>query len=218
MTHRAARCERPCTMRRAQTAVMASFDRRARPVAPSGVRPVDGLGRRRFLTLAGLLASFGQRVGLAQPVAATFGLPEFLDLSRRLTGRAALDRQTAKTYLAAFLATSGNQARLVELLQQGSAITRVTAGARTHDPRRLVHGRVSARWPSGAGHPFGRADVAGGRHPGTRDLCRRDGILVAPTRPDPRLTWTTRPTSSLSGPGLQVRSSLPASRAPGSRS
>ena len=130
---------------------MASFDRRARPVAPFGVRPVDGLGRRRFLTLAGLLASFGQRVGLAQPVAATFGLPEFLDLSRRLTGRPALDRQTAKTYLAAFLATSGNQARLLELLQRGSAIS---------ESQRELERTILAAWYTGVYQHDGRPALA----------------------------------------------------------
>jgi hypothetical protein len=83
------------------------------------------LGRRRFLTLAAALAPFGL---VASPPAAAavqrpapFDIEAFLALSRRLTGRQALDRQVARTYLSALLTEPANADRLRELARSKGA-------------------------------------------------------------------------------------------------
>jgi len=75
------------------------------------------LGRRRFLHIAAALAPVGLIARPAQPTTVArraIDLEAFLGLSRRLTGRRALDRDVARIYLSALAAEPAN----AELLRQ----------------------------------------------------------------------------------------------------
>ena len=77
------------------------------------------LGRRAFLAIAALFAPAIRLRALGQPPP-SISIDEFLRLSRRLTGRAALDAEIAATYLNALLAVPANRALLAQLTRGGA--------------------------------------------------------------------------------------------------
>jgi hypothetical protein len=66
------------------------------------------LGRRAFVAAIALAGPMFRATSRAQ----SFSVDDFIALSSRLTGHAALDRATAATFLRNFLAEPGNAARL----------------------------------------------------------------------------------------------------------
>lgn len=73
------------------------------------------LSRRAFLALAALVSPLAGLRLRAQTAPPAVSLDEFLDLSRRLTGKAALDREAAATYLKALQADPALAGPLAQL-------------------------------------------------------------------------------------------------------
>jgi Membrane bound FAD containing D-sorbitol dehydrogenase len=76
------------------------------------------IARRALLVLPGsLFALFLLPRRRAEVAPAAIGLPEFLTLSTRLTGKTDLDPEAANIYLTAFAASPRQRARLADLTQ-----------------------------------------------------------------------------------------------------
>lgn len=112
------------------------------------------IGRRQFLAIAGIAPIAGAApIAQRRRDARQVGLDEFLALSARLTGRSGLDRDTARVYLDALVATPEKRDALRRL------VSGLPAGA-LPPALRAVEREIVTAWYTGVHEAGGQRRVA----------------------------------------------------------
>ena len=100
------------------------------------------LSRRAFLALTALATPLARLRLAAQGPPPAISIDEFVLLSQRITGRTALDRDLATTYLNALLADPGRTAPLAPL-------ARITAGTALTQEQAALEATIIEWWYTG---------------------------------------------------------------------